>query len=228
MIARGTVFLDALGDAAESLHPAVLAQMRVQVAEGAEDVAEGVFDVAGSRWRRLAALGVPVVGRGLLTTRFARDVPFRLRTRVERSRGGPTRGRATGSGAENGRPVLVATREFRFPGETQCVTDRLAATGRGGIVHNILGDRGRVETLEQCTVTPDGALRMRSRAVALRVFGRRIALRGILRIDVELEDGWDETRRRRTVAMRASNPLLGTVLEYRGWYRYADAPGAGQ
>lgn len=224
MIARGAVFLEALGDAAERLHPAVLAQMRVQVAEGTEDVAEGVFDVAGSRWRRLAALAVPVVGRGLLTTRFARDVPFRLRTRAERSRGALTGSRPAGSG----RPVLVATREFRFPGATQRVTDRLSATGRGGIVHNVLGDRGRVETLEQCTVTPDGALRMRSRAVALRVLGRRIALRGILRIDVELEDGWDEARQRRTVAMRATNPLLGTVIEYRGWYRYPDAPGAGQ
>lgn len=226
MIARGAVFLDALGDAAESLHPVVLAQMRVPVAEGAEDVAEGVFDLAGSRWRRLAALAVPVVGRGLLTTRFARDVPFRLRTRVERSRGGPAGSLPAGDRTGDGRPVLVATREFRFPGATQRITDRLSATGRGGIVHNVLGDSGRVETLEQCTVSPDGGLRMRSRAVALRVLGRRIALRGILRIDVELEDGWDEARQRRTVAMRATNPLLGTVLEYRGWYRYPDAPAA--
>jgi len=210
--ARGAAFLDALGDQAERLHPEILAQMRV---DAEHDSAEGVFAVAGSRFGRLAALASPLVGPGLLVTRFGRDVPFRIDTVSRRSR--------------SGRATLETVREFRFTGATQHVVDRLFATGRPGVVQNALGARGRVEILEDCSVTDDGALRMRTRAVALRVGRHRIALRGILRMELELVDGWDEARRRRTVDMRATSPVIGTVLEYRGWYRYADvAPGPAQ
>ncbi|WP_417507234.1 DUF4166 domain-containing protein [Microbacterium sp.] len=219
MTARGAVFLAALGDDAERLHPEILAQMRV---EAESDSAAGVFSVAGSRFGRLTALGDPVVGPGLLVTRFARDVPFRIDTVAGRSR--------------SGRATLAARREFRFPGAIQHISDRLTVTERPGILHNVLGVRGRVEMLEECSVTSEGSLRMRSRAVALRVGRHRITLRGILRLDVDLVDGWDDAEQRRTIAMRATNPVLGTVLEYRGWYRHAEhtdrdagaAPGSGQ
>lgn len=205
MTGHGAVFLAALGAEAERLHPEILARMR---REAGHDAAEGVFAVAGSRFGRLAALATPVVGPGLIMTRYGRDVPFRIDTVAGRS---PV-----------GRPTLAATREFRFPRGVEHVSDRLVATGHPGILRNALGARGRVEMLEECSVTADGALRMRSRAVALRAGRRRIALRGLLRIDVEVVDGWDETRRRRTVEMRATSPVLGTILEYRGWYRPAE------
>ena len=212
MTARGAAFLEALGEEAERLHPEILAQMRV---EARNDSAEGVFAVAGSRFGRLAGLASPVVGPGLLVTRLAREVPFRIDTVSGRSR--------------SGRATLDTVREFRFPDRTQRVADRLFATGHPDLVQNALGVRGRVQMLEECSVTEDGALRMRTRAVALRLGRRRIALRGFLRIEVDLVDGWDEARRRRTIAMRATSPVLGTVLEYRGWYRYADvAPGPDQ
>lgn len=206
MTARGAAFLEALGEEAERLHPELLAQMRV---EARNDGAEGVFAVAGSRFGRLAALASPLVGPRLLVTRFGRDVPFRIDTVSGRS--------------PSGRPTLDTVREFRFADTTQHVVDRLFATGHPGLVQNALGSRGRVEMLEECSVTDDGALRMRTRAVALRLGRCRIALRGILRIDVDLVDGWDDTHDRRTIEMRATSPVLGTVLEYRGWYRYADA-----
>jgi hypothetical protein len=218
MTARGAVFLAVLGADAERLHPEILAQMRV---DAGPDTAMGVFTVAGSRFGRLTALASPLVGPGLLVTRFAHDVPFRIDTVAGRS--------------PSGRATLAARREFRFPGKVELITDRLTATDRPGIVHNALGARGRVEMLEECSVTSAGALRMRSRAVALRIGGQRIALRGLLRLDVDLVDGWDEVEHRRTIAMRATSPVLGTVLEYRGWYRHEDGstacedePGSGQ
>ncbi|MHC9043810.1 DUF4166 domain-containing protein [Microbacterium saperdae] len=206
MTARGEVFLQALGAEAERLHPQLLAQMRAVAP--ARDRAEGVFEVAGSRFGRLSALGRPVVGPRMLVTRFGREVPFTLTLRC-----GVT---------ASGRATLDTTREFRFRGSTQYITDRLTTTVRPGIVHNELGARGRVEMLEHCSVTDDGALRMRTRRVALRLAGRRIPLGGVFGVDVDLEDGWDESRGRRTIRMRATNPLFGTVLEYRGWYRYVD------
>lgn len=204
--ARGEVFLAALGDDARHLHPEILKQMR---AVTSVDRAEGVFAVAGSRFGRLGALATPVVGPQMLVTRFARDVPFVLTMRSGRD--------------YLGRPILDTTREFRFPDTTQHITDRLTASAVPGVVRNLLGVRGRVELIEGCSVSPEGALRMRTRRIALRLWGRRFALRGILGISVDLEDGWDERLGRRTIAMRATHPLLGTVLEYRGWYRLIEA-----
>ena len=203
MIVSGEVFLAALGADAERLHPEILAQMRAPVTS---DRAEGVFAVAGSRFGRLGALALPVVGPRMLVTRFGRDVPFSLRTHAGRT--------------PEGRATLDTTREFRFPGRTQFISDRLTESVIPGLVRNLLGARGRVELIEECSVTAEGSLRMRTRRIALRFRGRRFALRGILGISVDLEDGWDEVHQRRTIEMRATNPLVGTVLEYRGWYRY--------
>jgi hypothetical protein len=202
MTTRGEVFLQALGDDAERLHPAILAQLS---APGAEERAEGVFALAGSRYGRLAVLARPIVGPGLLMTRRARDVPFTLTTRSGRT--------------VSGRATLDSTREFRFAGAPQYISDRVTASVRPGLVRNILGARGRVELIEACSVTAEGFLRMETRRVALRLAGRRFALRGVLGVRVSLVDGWDAANSRRTIEMRARNALLGTVLEYRGWYR---------
>ncbi|WP_223628414.1 DUF4166 domain-containing protein [Microbacterium sp. EST19A] len=207
MIARGDVFLAALGADAERLHPQILAQMRATVTL---DRAEGVFAMAGSRFGRLGVIAVPVVGPRMMLTRFGRDIPFSLLTRSGRT----SRGRAT----------LDSTREFHFPGGTQFVVDRVTESVVPGLVRNLLGTRGRVELIEECSVTAEGFLRMRTRRIALRLWGRRFALRGVLGIAVDLEDGWDEGNQRRTIEMRATNPLVGTILEYRGWYRYSDDP----
>jgi hypothetical protein len=204
-MASGEVFLAALGDEAERLHPEIRAQMR---ADGAIQYAEGVFDVAGSRFGRGGTLALPIVGPRMLVTRFERDVPFSLTVRA---------GRTT-----TGRPTSDTLREFRFAGATQHIVDRVTPSVVPGLVRNVLGARGRVELIEECSVTARGHLRMRTRRVALRLWGRRFALRGILGVFVYLEDGWDEAHQRRTIAMRATNPLLGTVLEYRGWYRYTE------
>lgn len=206
MIARGEVFLAALGAEAERLHPEILAQMR---ASAALERAEGVFEVAGSRFGRLGVLAVPVVGPRMLVTRRARNVPFSVTMRAGRTHAG--------------KATLDTNREFRFPGATQHITDRLTESVLPGLVRNQLGALGRVELIEECSVTPQGALRMTTRRVALRLFGRRFALRGILGVSVAVEDGWDEEHSRRTITLRAHNPLLGTVLEYRGWYRYLDS-----
>lgn len=209
MTARGQVFLDALGDDAERLHPVIRAQMAVSEDESA---VEGVFAVAGSRFGRWNALARPVVGRRMLVTRLARDVSFELRTRAGHTAGG--------------RATLDTTREFHFRDGTQFIVDRLTGTPHPGLVHNLLGEQGRVEMLERCEVTAEGFLRMITHRVAIRVAGRRLELRGPLRIDVDLVDGWDEKRQRRTISMSARSPLVGTILEYRGWYRHVDGAGA--
>jgi hypothetical protein len=205
MTMRGEVFLHALGAEAARLHPEILAQMRAPVGGGRAD---GVFAVAGSRWGRLGAVAIPVVGQRLLITRHARDVPFVLHTAIVQD--------------PSGRDTLRTVRELHFDGTTQVFEDRLLASMHRGLTRTLLGARGRVELIEECDVTADGFLRMRTRRAALRIAGHRFALRGPLAVTVELVDGWDADHGRRTIDMRATNPLLGCVLEYRGWYRWRD------
>jgi hypothetical protein len=209
MIARGQIFLTVLGAEASQLHPEVLAQMRAVDASDAE--AHGLFTTAGSRFGMLSMLVRPFVGPAILLTRFGRDVPFVLTDR-------PLRG-------VDGIEMRDSARELVFPGSTQSLVDRMIETSEPGVVRTLLGVRQRVEVMMRCSVTDYGALRMRSGRVALLIGRVRIPLSGIFGVDVTLEDGWDDDRRRRTISMRAHNPLFGTVLEYRGWYRYADRRG---
>ncbi|WP_136044441.1 DUF4166 domain-containing protein [Microbacterium sp. K41] len=209
--ARGQVLLDALGAEAERLHPELLASFRRPSAVGH---AEGVFTIAGSRFGRWSALARPVVGPRLLVTARGRAVPFTLMTVSGRS--------------PSGRATLDSVRVFGFSRGAQEIADRLTVSVRPGLVRNLLGSRGRVELIEACSVTPEGFLRMSTVRVALRLCGRRVALRGPLGVHVDLVDGWDEEHRRRTIDMRAVNPVLGTVLEYRGWYREQDRHAAAQ
>ncbi|MEV4775355.1 DUF4166 domain-containing protein [Microbacterium sp. LWH12-1.2] len=206
MIPQGGVFLRALGVRSQQLHPAILAQLSQPHAP--EDSVHGVFETAGSRFGRLAFLARPVLGPSLLLTRFGTDVPFVLTARA--------------SSTAAGRAVLETTRRFEFPGATEVISDRLVEDPEAGGLRNLLGDRRRIELILDCAVTDQGSLRMQSRHVALVLGGLRIPLRGPFGIVVSVEDGWDAEHQRRTIAMEARHPLLGTVLEYRGWYRPND------
>ncbi|MFK4761327.1 DUF4166 domain-containing protein [Microbacterium sp. ZW T5_45] len=202
MIRNGEVFLQALGADAERLHP----ELRTQMGERAERrTAYGAFDVAGSRFRLLNVFARPVVGADAVVTSYEREVPFSIVM--------------SASTNDRGRAVLDTRREFGFRRGSQRIVDRLTVSSRPGLVRNLLGASGRIELIEECGVTEDGFLRMTTKRVALRLRGRHFALRGILRVDVRVVDGWDAVERRRTIEMRATNPLVGTVLEYRGWYR---------
>ncbi len=205
MIARGEVLVRALSDAADRLHPQIAAQLRASSPVGRGD---GVFTVAGSRYRLLNLFARPILGADALVTRFAREVPFTIET--------------VSHVMADGTVVLDTTREFRFPAGAQRIADRLAEENHPGLVRNRLGQKGRIELIEACDADDEGSLRMSTQSVFLRVGRRRIPLGGVLGVRVEVVDGWDAENSRRTIAMRARNPLLGTVLEYRGWYRWRD------
>ncbi|MBO9625268.1 MAG: DUF4166 domain-containing protein [Microbacterium sp.] len=207
--ASGEAFLRALGDDAAQLHPEIAAQMRTS---SARTRGEGVFVRAGSRYRLLNALLLPLLGRDAVVTRIGRDVPFSVRTESAVRT-------ATVGGATIERATLRTVREFRFPTGTQRVADVITTSVHPGLVRTLLGERGRIELIEECTVGAGGTLRMRTRRAALRLGGRRFALRGVLAVHADVEDGWDDDNARRTIAVTVRNPIAGTILEYRGWYR---------
>lgn len=206
MTDRTSVLLTALGAEAARLHPEVL-----EYAAGPPDrcgygLGRGVFEVAGSRFGRLARLARPFTGPGLLVTRYERDVPFTVVNRVAL--------------AVDGAPALAAERNFGFRDGSQRFTDALLSGPEAGTLRNILGARGRVELIVECTVTDHGRLRLRSRAALLRIGRLRVRLPALLGVAVEVEHGFDEAVGLQTIAVRARNPILGTVLEYRGRFGY--------
>lgn len=198
---RRSVFLTALGADAQKLSP----QVREYVSGPPEGIdfgeGHGVFDVAGSPLGRLMLLLRPVVGPGLLVTRWEREVPFEIVNRPRRT-------------------TLAATRTFAFRSGRQRFVDLLRPGAIPGTVVDVLGERGRIEVLLDCSVTPEGDLRLRSRACRL-CFGRVVVrLPALLGVDIDVVDGYDSERDRRTIVAEVRNPIVGIVMAYRGWFRY--------
>src|SRR5690554_1920635 len=205
MIARDSVFLRALGDEAQHLHPKVREYAAGPPSGGDAGRGRGVFHVAGSPYRRLAALLRIASGPGVALTRFERNVPFEITNH-------PT--------LVGGQRVLRAERVFRFRGGEQRFEDTLQAGLAPGTLVNVLGVRGRVELLLECSATPEGNLRLRSRGARVRFGDNRYRLPRLFSVCVEAVDGWDASTQRRTIDVVVRNPILGVVMRYHGWFHY--------
>lgn len=207
MTRQGEIFLDALGDRASELHPEMLRQLNADESSAA---ISGTFARAGTRVGWIAALARPVVGPGLLMTRFGTDVPFTLqeRHRVDAA----------------GRLGLDAVRTIHFRAGAQRFADRLVRTTSPHVLRTLLGDRQRIAVDVVCSVSPGGGIHMEATSVTIRIARTRLRLPAVLSPRAELEDGWDESARRRTIAARIWHPLLGTLLEYSGTYRRETTP----
>lgn len=205
----GSVFLNALGAAAQRLHPEVRRYAAGPGIPGAAVVVDGVFDVAGSRFRKLNLLALPIVGRNLFVTAHERDVPFHVVNSLTRSQGGPLE--------------LHADRAFTFTGGAQRFVDVLLPGEREGTLLNRVGSARRVELELRCSVTGDGHLRLVSERTWLRFGGLRIRLPALLSVRADVVDGFDDAAQQNTVRARVRSPILGTVLEYRGRFTHRPA-----
>lgn len=200
-----SVFLIALGDTAEQLHPAVRRYVAGPEQPGEVGVGEGVFEVAGSRFGKWNLLLRPFVGKHLLVSSRETDVPFTVVNRPE---------------APPKSPALYATRTFRFRDGEQAFTDVLVPATEPHTLRNRLGDSKRVELELRCWVSGDGHLRLSSRRAWLRLGRLAVRLPRLLGVQVDVQDGFDEGTGRQTIVATVRNPIMGTVLEYRGSFVY--------
>ncbi|GAA3588571.1 hypothetical protein GCM10022198_10270 [Klugiella xanthotipulae] len=205
-----SAYAEALGDDLDRLRPELRRYFSGPSVSGQIGVGEGVFEWASSRPRWLAALSRPVLGPELFLSASGSSVPFRVENI-------PARDTA-------GRPLLRTRRTYYFPSGPGVFSDSVEAVGPG-LVLDRLGARGRVEATLRCEVTPEGTLRMVSVATALRLGRLRVPLPRLLGVHVEGFDGWDDETGLHLVSVRGNNPLLGTIIEYRGSfaYRYEEA-----
>lgn len=202
MTRQGEIFLDALGERSVDLHPEMTRQLS---APESSAPSSGVFARVGTRWGWIMALAQPVVGPGLLLTRFGVDVPFTLREQYRRDAAGTV--------------GMDAVRTIQFRAGAQRFADRLVRTTAPHGLRTLLGDRQRIAVDVVCTVSPTGGIRMEATGVTVRIAGWSLRLPRLLSPRAELEDGWDDSVQLRTIAARIWHPLLGTLLEYSGTYR---------
>ncbi|RKQ94952.1 uncharacterized protein DUF4166 [Mycolicibacterium mucogenicum 261Sha1.1M5] len=200
----GSVFLQALGDEARKLHPEVLKYVAGAGSVGSTVLVEGEFTVAGSRYGRLNLLARPFVGPDLFVTRYERDVPFRVENTIAQERD-------AGLG-------LKSERVFMFRSGPQRFVDVLLPSPRPGRLRNRVGASRRVELELSCSVTESGFLRLSSERAWLLLGPLRIRLPTFASVRAAVIDGFDDEAQRNTVRAEVRNPVLGTVLEYRGTF----------
>lgn len=204
-----SVFLRALGDEARLLQPEVYEYVAGPPEGYRTGYGHGVFEVAGSPYRRLTGLLLILTGPEVVLSSYERDVPFEIINR-------PVAG-ASGLSLE-------AERCFQFRRGSERFVDTLQVGRIPSTLVNTLGRNRRIELLLECSVTVEGNLSLKSKAARVRIGAKKFLLPKLFSVQAEAIDGWDAEREVRTIAVVVRNPVVGTVLRYRGWFRYQYLP----
>ncbi len=195
----------ALGDDFDRLRPELRAYFLGTSIPGDYGIGEGVFEYGGSHKGWLSWLARPVLGAGIFLPAARHDVPFHIENRPEWD--------------GNGWPALRAVRVFDFPQGASTFEDVSEVTPDGVLVDR-LGVKRRYEILLRCEVSERGGMLMTSIGGFLRLGRLRIPVPKLLGVSLRGEDYWDDRTGLQRVDVRGWNPLLGTLIEYRGWFRY--------
>lgn len=201
---------DALGASLNGLHPRLRAYFSA-IPRGSVGIGSGVFDAVGTPKRWLWPLLRLFSGEQIMFPLWRRAVPFTVVNRP-----------STGL---DGTPAVSATRTFRFADGEQVMVDLITSGEAGsGIVVDDLGRSGRVVSILEASVA-DGALRLRSTAVTIRIMGLALRIPSGLAPVVTLHERWDERTEEQCVAVVVEAPVLGRLYEYAGRFTYAIRPG---
>jgi hypothetical protein len=194
----------ALGEGVEGLHPQIRAYVR-RLPAGSVGRGVGRFDVIGTprRWLR-PALAV-LARQGVLAPAWERGVPFVVSNRLD----------------DDG--WLRAERTVDLARGAWTMRD--AVTIRAGALIDDLGVAGRYRATLAAWVE-DGALRLRSTGVSVRIGALHLPLPSLLAPVVHLREGFDDGTGRQRVHLRVEHPLLGRLYEYRGTFGYGIEEGA--
>lgn len=193
------VYVRALGDEAEDLHPRVRERYDVGPDEEVVCVGRGRMDV------NRAAFALPVLyamtRRNLLFPESGEDVPFTVTT--------------VGYRTPTGHEALTTRREFEFPGKRRRF-DSVTVWDDGRLL-DVLGTGGRLVS-ELHPRVEDGALVVEGGRQWALVGGRYVRLPGLLGADVEVRDRYDEADERYEVTGVVWSPLAGRIFRYEGTF----------
>jgi hypothetical protein len=188
----------ALGERIDELHPRLRTYF-LAVPDGDVGVGEGVFQVVGTPRRWLWPLLRVLERRGVVAAVWERDVPFRVENRTIASR-------------------AIGERTFHFARGSWVMRDAVALTRHGRVLDE-LGEPGLIAACFDVDVH-DGALRLTSRAVGVRLARLRLRIPRLIAPVVRLTERFDDALDRQQVALTIDAPLIGRVYEYRGDFEY--------
>jgi len=204
------VFERALGSAYAELHPAIQERYALTSADNRRCVGYG--QMRSIKRNRLA---LPVLwagtSRNLLFPETGTDVPFQVRTVPF---------------DENGIESVAYIRWFdvgpgrRFDAYMQYDEER-------DCIVDALGTNRRLRTELRLTTTPTGGLQIETGDQWFVSGQRSITIPKPLRADVAVTERYDDDRDRFEIAVEISNPLIGFVFGYDGWFtvEYEASPG---
>lgn len=174
---------------------------------------EGVFHTVGTPRRWLWPVLAVLARRGILFPVWQHDVPFTVENRPVADAGG--------------HPGVAAIRTFRLAG-------RSGSTRRARDMVDVIAeeDGSLVDRLGVGAPlwarfdarAEDGALLLRSVAVAVRLGSRHLRIPRVVAPRVTLREAFDESVDRQRVDVTVSLPVIGLVYEYRGTFRYEICP----
>ncbi len=191
----------ALRDSLDLLHPRLRAYFGA-VPNGYAGYGDGMFETVGTPRSWLRPLIGLLADPDVLFPVWESDVPFTVVNT-------PT--------VDDGCPAIVGERTFHLPGGDRVMRDLIVATPDGLV--DIMGVRRRFRALFAAEVV-DGALRMVSTKVSVRIACFQLWIPRFLAPRVELLERFSEEVERQHVDVTLSLPLLGKVYEYAGSFRY--------
>ncbi len=166
------------------------------IPEGYVGRGQGVFEVVGTRRRWLWPAFAILARDGIVFPVWEHEVPFTVTNR-------PT-----------SRGTVRATRVFHFPAGDAVMSDEIGVTAAG--LTDRLGTHGLVSATFRAAVV-NGRLVLHSTGADLRLGPIRIPL-GALAPRVTLVERTNGDHQH--VSLRMSLPLVGTLYEYSGSFRY--------
>jgi hypothetical protein len=206
-----------LGEEIERLHPRLRGYFG-EIPPGHHGRGVGVFERVGTPRRWLWPLLWLLQSRGVLFPGWHRDVPF-----VVVNLPGVNAG---------GRPTVAAARHFAFTKGERVMRDSIEADGplTAGERPLLIDHLGRPRLIEAGldARVVDGALRMRSTAVAVRLGRLRVPMPAVIAPSVTLVERFDAGTDSQHVSVELSAPLLGRLYEYSGSFLYEIRSGDGE
>lgn len=188
----------ALGERIDDLHPRLQAYFAA-IPDGAVGIGEGVFQRVGTPRRWLWPFLRLLERRGVVAAGWESDVPFRVENRTIASR-------------------AIGERTFHFARRQWVMRDAVALTRHGRVVDE-LGEPGVIAACFDVSVH-EGALRLTSSAVGIRLGHLRVRIPSPIAPVVRLTERFDDALDRQRVTLTVDAPLIGRVYEYRGDFTY--------
>ncbi|WP_348787881.1 DUF4166 domain-containing protein [Leifsonia sp. NPDC080035] len=196
-----------LGPAFDLLHPSLRAYFDA-IPSGSTGRGRGVFDTVGTPRRWLWPVLALFARPGVLFPVWQHEVPFTVRNAP--------------AVAADGSPAVRAERTFELRGRPRIMRDEIGV--EDGMLVDRLGAPVRAEAVFAARVL-DGALRLTSTSVAIRIGRLRIPVPRVLAPVIVLTERWDEARDCQRISIAVGHRLLGRLYQYAGTFRYDIALG---